>query len=115
MIYKTKLPPYHYRKQNETYFKYKYNKRKHIMGCISEKMDKCITYHSKELYIENEEKRFQRAYVGYKDTIENKKKRRKKSEQDFLKNDNARRKWMEGQNISDSDIIQNYKNFTAEM
>jgi len=53
--------------------------------------------------------------VGYKDTIENKKKRRKKSEQDFLKNDNARRKWMEGQNISDSDIIQNYKNFTAEM
>ena len=85
------------------------------MGCISAKMDEFITHHSKELYIENEERRFQRACPGYKDTLENKKKRREKSCADFLEHDNARRKWMEGKNISDAVIIQNYKNFTAEM
>jgi len=42
-----------------------------------------------------------------------KRKRKKKSEQEFLERDNARRKWMGGKNISDKDIIQNYKTFTA--
>ena len=84
------------------------------MGCISSKIYACITHHSKELYIENEEKRFQRNYPGYKDTRENKNKRRKKYEQEFLKYDSDRRKNMR-KNISDKDIIQNYKNFTVEM
>jgi len=77
-------------------------------------MQVCITHHSRELYVENEEKRFQRAFPGYKDTQELKNNRRKKSEQEFLESNNARRKWM-GKNISDKDIVQNYKNFTAEM
>jgi len=85
------------------------------MGCISTKMQACITHHSKELYVENEEKRFQRAFPGYKDTLENKKRRREKSEKEFLEHDNARRKWTEGQNTSDANIIKNYKIFTAEM
>ena len=85
------------------------------MGCISSKMQACITHHSKELYVENEEKRFQRAFPGYRDTQELKNNRRKKSEQEFLESDNARRKWMGGRNTSDKDIIQNYKNVTAEM
>ena len=84
------------------------------MGCISSTMQVCITHHSRELYVENEEKRFQRAFPGYKDTQELKNNRRKKSEQEFLESNNARRKWM-GKNISDKDIVQNYKNFTAEM
>ena len=85
------------------------------MGCISVKIDACITHHSKELYVENEEKRFQREFPGYKDTQELKNNRRKKSVQDFLEHDNARRKWTEGQNTSDANIIKNYKIFTAEM
>ena len=85
------------------------------MGCISAKIDTCITHHSKELYVENEEKRFQREFPGYKDTQELKNNRRKKSVQDFLEHDNVTRKWMEGQNISDADIIKKYKKFTAEM
>ena len=84
------------------------------MGCMSSKIHACITHHSKELYIENEEKRFQRNYPGYKDTRENKNKRRKKSEQEFLEYDDDRRQQMRT-NISDTDIIQNYKNVTAEM
>ena len=85
------------------------------MGCMSTKMQTFITHHSKELYVENEEKRFQRAFQGYKDTLENKKKRREKSEKEFLEHDNARMEWMEGQNTSDANIIKNYKFFTAEM
>jgi len=85
-----------------------------VMGCILFKMNACITHHSKELYIENEEKRFQRAYPGYKDTHVNKMKRRTKSEQEFLEDVKARRHW-KGKKISDKEIIQNYKNYTAEM
>ena len=47
------------------------------MGCISSTMQACITHHSRELYVENEEKRFQRAFPGYKDTQELKKKKKK--------------------------------------
>ena len=84
------------------------------MGCVSAKCDACITHHSKELYIENEEKRFQIAFPGYKDTHENKIKRREASEQYFLEYDRKRRQRMR-KKISDKDIIQRYKNVTAEM
>ena len=84
------------------------------MGICWGLANKCITHHSKELYIENEERHFQRACPGYKDTIEKKEKRRKKSEQEFLESLEKHRIWM-GKNISDNDIIENYKKFTIEM
>jgi len=77
-------------------------------------MNACIEHHSKELYIENQEKCFQRTRLGFTDTAERKKKRRKNFEQDFLKGVADQRKYM-GRNTSDQDIVQNYKNFTAEM
>ena len=85
------------------------------MGCLLSKYDTCVTHHSKQLYIENEERRFQRACPGYNDTSEMRKKRRNKSEQQFDKDDMARRKFVEGKNISDSNIIKNYKKVTAGM
>ena len=76
-------------------------------------MNTCVEHHSKELYIENEEERFRRTQLGCTDTAERKKKRRKKFEQDFLKGVADQRKYI-GRN-TDQDIVQNYKNFTAEM
>ena len=76
-------------------------------------MQACITHHSKELYIENEEKRFQRSFPGYKDTRETKNKRRKKSEQEFLEYLEYQKKT--NQKLSDSDKIEKYKSFTETM
>jgi len=84
------------------------------MGCLPAKHDACDTHHSRQLYVENEEKRFQRACPGYNDKSEMKKKRRKKSEQEFDKDDKARRKIM-GIKCSDAEIIRNYKKFTIAM
>ena len=84
------------------------------MGCLPAKYDACVTHHSRQLYVENEERRFRRACPGYNDTSEMKNKRTKKSEQQFDKDDMARRKFVKG-NISDADIIENYKKKTAAM
>ena len=83
------------------------------MGCLPAKYDACVTHHSRQLYVENEERRFRRACPGYNDTSEMKKKRRNKSEQQFDKDDMARRKFVKGKNISDANIIKNYKKVTA--
>jgi len=84
------------------------------MGNCLECINTCITHHSKELYIENQEKYFQRNFIGYKDTVELKAKRRKKFEQEFLESLEKHRKFM-GKKISDKDIIENYKSFTSEI
>tara|TARA_B110000977_G_scaffold86541_1_gene115304 strand:- start:249 stop:512 length:264 start_codon:yes stop_codon:yes gene_type:complete len=85
------------------------------MGICLECTNSCITHHSKELYIENQEKYFQRTFTGYKDTVELKAKRRKKFEQEFLESLEKHRKWMGKKKISDKDIIENYKSFTSEI
>lgn len=82
------------------------------MGNCSVLVNNCIAHHSKELYIENEEKRFQRAFPGYKDTLETKNKRRQKFEQEFL--EYQMHKEMETK-MSDTEKIENYKRFTAAM
>lgn len=75
-------------------------------------MNACIAHHSKELYIEREEKRFQVSRIGNTDTPERKKKRRKKFEQDFLRGVECDRKYM-SKTTSDKDIVENYKKVTA--
>jgi hypothetical protein len=84
------------------------------MGCISSKMNACIMHHSRELYIERKEKRFQMSRVGCTDSPERKKKRRKQFEQEFLRGVESDRKFMK-KNTSDIDIIKNYKKSTEEM
>ena len=84
------------------------------MGCISSRMNTCIEHHSKEIYIERAEKRFQRTRIGNTDTPERKKKRRKKFEQDFLRGVESNRKYIT-KNTSDKDIVENYKKVTAGM
>jgi len=84
------------------------------MGCLSSRMNTCIEHHSKELYIERAETRFQRTRIGNTDTPERKKKRRKIYEQEFLRGVECHRKYMR-KNISDADIIENYKKKTAAM
>lgn len=77
-------------------------------------MNGCIEHHSRELYIEREEQRFQISRIGSTDTPERKQKRRKKFEQDFLRGVESQRKYM-GKNTSDQDIVENYKKKTAAM
>jgi len=84
------------------------------MGCISSKINSCIEHHSKELYIERKERRFQMSRVGCTDTPERKKKRRKQFEQEFLRAVESDRKFMK-KNTSDINIIANYKKSTEEM
>lgn len=84
------------------------------MGCMSSIMNGCIEHHSRELYIEREEQRFQISRIGSTDTPERKQKRRKKFEQDFLRGVESQRKYM-GKNTSDQDIVENYKKKTAAM
>ena len=75
-------------------------------------MNACIEHHSRELYIEREEQRFQISRIGNTDTDERKKKRRKKFEQDFLRGVECDRKYM-SKTTSDKDIVENYKKVTA--
>lgn len=84
------------------------------MGCILSNMNACIEHHSKELHVENEEKRFQRTRIGCTDTPERKKERRRKFEQDFLEGVEAERKYMT-RNLSDEDIVRQYKSATARI
>jgi hypothetical protein len=77
-------------------------------------MNACVEYHSKELYVENEERRFQRTRIGCTDTHERKKERRRKSEQDFLEGVEAERKYMR-RNSSDEDIIERFKGVTVNI
>ena len=77
-------------------------------------MNACIEHHSKELYVENEEKRYQRTRIGCTDTLERKRERRRKFEQDFLEGVEAERKVM-SRNSSDEDIVDRYKGITANM
>ena len=77
-------------------------------------MNGCIEHHSRELYIEREEQRFQISRIGSTDTPERKQKRRKKFEQDFLRGVESQRKYMR-KNTSDQDIVENYKKKTAAM
>jgi len=77
-------------------------------------MNACVEHHSKELYVENEEKYFQRTRIGCTDTPERKKERRRKSEQDFLEVVEAERKYMR-RNSSDEDIVERYKRVTVNM
>jgi len=71
-------------------------------------------HHSRELYIERKERRFQMSHVGCTDTPERKKKRRKQFEQEFLRAVESDRKFMK-KNTSDINIIANYKKSTEEM
>ena len=84
------------------------------MGCLSSTMNTCIEHHSKELYIEREENRFQRTRIGNTDTPERKNKRRKNFEQEFLRGVESNRKYVKT-NTSDKDIVENYKKVTATM
>ena len=84
------------------------------MGCVLSNMNACIEHHSKELYVENEEKRFQMTRIGCTDTPERKQKRRRKFEQDFLKGVEAERKYMK-RNLSDEDIVKQYKSVTSNI
>ena len=93
---------------------YKHDKKVREMGCISSKMNGCIEHHSRELYIEREEQRFQISRIGSTDTKERKKKRRKKFEQDFLRGVESHRKYMR-KTKSDTEIVENYKKKTAAM
>lgn len=93
---------------------YKHDKKVREMGCISSKMNGCIEHHSRELYIEREEQRFQISRIGSTDTKERKKKRRKKFEQDFLRGVECHRKYMR-KTKSDTEIVENYKKKTAAM
>tara|TARA_B110000858_G_scaffold192565_1_gene243498 strand:- start:3043 stop:3276 length:234 start_codon:yes stop_codon:yes gene_type:complete len=77
-------------------------------------MNACIEHHSKELYIERKEQRFERTRIGYTDSPERKKKRRKKFKQEFLRAVESERKYMK-RNSSDKDIVENYKKITAAM
>ena len=84
------------------------------MGCILIILNACIEHHGKELHVENEEKRFQRTRIGCTDMPERKKERRRKSEQDFLEGVEAEREYMK-RNLSDRDIVRQYKSATAHM
>ena len=84
------------------------------MGCVLSNMNACVEHHSKELHVEREEKRFQRTRIGCTDTPERKRERRRKFEKDFLEGVEVERKYMR-RNLSDEDIIEQYKSVTARM
>ena len=85
------------------------------MGCVSTKFNAFVTHHSKELFVENHEKRFHRNFQGCMDTCEKKNERRRKFEKEFLHDIEQEKIWQEKNMSSDAEKIAKYQRITITM